>query len=75
MTKDKLKIGTKIIVTKKPDRATNVEICDLAIECGFSYGEHQFHSTNLVDTGKKRGEYWVEFLPRDCYQIITVKGE
>ena len=78
MKKDKLEIGQKVIITKKPNRASDVEVGDLAIECGFSgsrippyEGEHQFHSVDLVDTGKTRQNYWVEFLPRDCYQLLT----
>ena len=66
----------KIIILRKPDRPTSVEVGDLAVECGFTKGEpfngeHQFHSTDLVDTGKQRENYWVEFLPRYCYQLLT----
>ena len=67
----KLKIGQKIIIIKKPKRDTNVEIGDLAVECGISSFpelEYQFHSTDLIDIDKKRENYWVEFLPKDCYQ-------
>jgi len=76
MKKDKLEIGQKIMVTKKPNRPTAVEIGDLAVECGFTSGEpfdgqHQFHSIDLVNIGKQRENYWVEFLPRYCYQILT----
>lgn len=70
MKKDKLKIGQLVIITSKLSRATNIEVGDIAIECGFSDGEHQFHSKDLVDTGKERENYWVEFLPRDCYQLV-----
>ena len=75
MKKDTLKIGQKIIVLQKPNRATSVEIGDLAVECGFTVGkpfdgEHQFHSVDLVDTNKQRESYWVEFLPRYCYQLL-----
>lgn len=83
LKEDKLKIGQKIIVTKKTGNP-NVVVGDLAIECGYttsniSAGWHQFHSTLLVDQEKnesgnwvsrKRGiSYWVEFLPRHCYKI------
>ena len=76
MKKDKLEIGQKIMVTKKPNRPTAVEIGDLAVECGFTSGEpfdgqHQFHSIDLVNIGKQRENYWVEFLPRYCYQTLT----
>lgn len=60
-TKEKI-IEIKII--KKPDRPTNVEIGDIAIVCG----KDQFHSIKLVDIGKKRENYWVEFLTSDCYE-------
>ena len=68
-----MKIGQLVIIVKKPDRATNIEIGDIASECGFSDGEHQFHSKYLIDTGKQRENYWVEFLPRDCYQTAVDK--
>ena len=51
----KFKTGQKVIIVKKPNRATNIEIGDLAIECG----KHQFHSVDLVDIGIKRENYWV----------------
>jgi len=75
MKKDKLKIGQLVIITRKPNRATEVEVGDIASECGYTKGEpfggqHQFHSQELIDNGKERPNYWVEFLERDCYQLL-----
>ena len=74
MKKDKLELGQEIIILKKPNRPTAVEVGDIAKECGYTNfppfeGEHQFHSIDLVDNGKQRENYWVEFLPRSCYQL------
>ena len=76
MIVDKLKIGQLILIIKKPNRATEVEIGDIATECGYTKGEpfggqFQFHSQILVNTRRERENYWVEFLERDCYQLFT----
>ena len=78
MKKDKLKIGQLVIIIKRPKRPTAVEIGDIASECGYTNmdpyeGQHQFHSKDLVDNGKHRENYWVEFLPRDCYQLLDLE--
>ena len=76
MKQDKLQIGQLVIITKKPNRATEVEVGDIATECGYTKGEpfggqHQFHSQILISVKRERENYWVEFLERDCYQLIT----
>lgn len=70
MKKRKIKLGQIVIITKKPNRPTNVEIGDIASECGFDGREHQFHSKDLVNMGKQRENYWVEFLLKDCYRLL-----
>ena len=71
MKTDKLFIGQPILIVKKPNKATMVEVGDVATECGFS-DNYQFHSSLLVPRPKDIGEnYWVEFLERDEYLLLT----
>ena len=72
---EKLKIGQKIKVIRKPLRASEIETGDTAFECGYTNlglfeGQHQFHSKKLVNESKRGENYWVEFLPRHCYKLL-----